>query len=160
LSTGKVEKNELRCYAQLSGCDFVFYDKFVKICQQRGISPSRAAVEAGLSKSTVTKWKTTPDAEPTGTAIKKLTEYFGISVAELMGEVEKKPTLTKKDERDIAEQYGKLMDQLDNDCNLMFDGNPLSDEARESILNAMKLGLQAAKLKNKERFTPKKYRKG
>jgi hypothetical protein len=35
----------------------------------------------------------------------------------------------------------------------------MSDEARESIRSAMKLGLEAAKLKNKERFTPKKYRK-
>lgn len=36
----------------------------------------------------------------------------------------------------------------------------MSDEARESIRAAMKLGLEAAKVKNKERFTPKKYRKG
>ena len=33
------------------------------------------------------------------------------------------------------------------------------DEARESIRAAMKLGLEAAKVKNKERFTPKKFRK-
>ena len=69
----------------------MFYDKFVQICKSRGISPSRAATEAGLSKSTVTKWKTTPDAEPTGAAIKKITEYFGISIAELMGENTKAP---------------------------------------------------------------------
>ena len=69
----------------------MFYDKFVQVCKARGISPSRAAVEAGLSKSTVTKWKTTPDAEPTGTAIKKITGYFGITIAELMGETEKAP---------------------------------------------------------------------
>jgi len=72
----------------------VFYDKFAKICKSRGISPSRAAIEAGLSKSTVTKWKATPDAEPTGAAIKKLTEYFGITVAELMGENEKAPSVS------------------------------------------------------------------
>lgn len=70
----------------------MFYDKFVKICNSRGISPSKAAIEAGLSKSTVTKWKSTPDAEPTGAAIKKITEYFGITIAELMGETEKAPT--------------------------------------------------------------------
>ena len=71
----------------------MFYDRFVQICTERGITPSRAAVEAGLSKSTVSKWKATPDAEPTGTAIKKLTEYFGITIAELLGEeTEKAPT--------------------------------------------------------------------
>ncbi len=42
----------------------------------------------------------------------------------------------------------------------MSDSYPMSDEARESILAAMKLGLEAAKIKNKETYTPKKYRKG
>ena len=52
------------------------------------------------------------------------------------------------------------MAQLDSSGDMMFDGDPISDEARESIRAAMKLGLEAAKVKNKERFTPKKYRKG
>lgn len=57
------------------------------------MSPSRAAIEAGLSKSTVSKWKNTPDAEPTGAAIKKLCDYFNITVAELLvEETEKAPT--------------------------------------------------------------------
>lgn len=73
-----------------AGVFFVFYDRFVQLCEQNGVSPSRAAIEAGLSKSTVTKWKTTPDSEPTGTAIKKLSEYFGISISELLGEDTKK----------------------------------------------------------------------
>lgn len=94
MSICKVENSELCRYKQILGCDFVFYDQFVKICKAKGVSPSRAAIEAGLSKSTVTKWKATPDAEPTGAAIKKLTEYFGITVAELMGEKEKAPTVS------------------------------------------------------------------
>lgn len=51
------------------------------------------------------------------------------------------------------------MNDLENSGTLMFDGDPMSDEARESMRAAIKLGLEAAKLKNKERFTPKKYRK-
>ena len=66
----------------------MFYDRFVMLCESRGVSPSRAAIDAGLSKSTVTKWKRSPDARPTGNVIDKLTRYFGISVAELLGEEE------------------------------------------------------------------------
>ena len=40
----------------------------------------------------------------------------------------------------------------------MFDGEPLSPEATESILAAMKLGLEVAKQKNKEKYTPDKYK--
>lgn len=70
----------------------MFYDRFVQLCAARNISPSRAAIEAGLSKSTVTKWKTSPDSRPTGAAIDKLTEYFGITISELLGEeTEKAP---------------------------------------------------------------------
>jgi len=74
-------------------------------------------------------------------------------------ETEKAPILTKKDERDIARDLETIMSELENSESLMFDGSPLSDEAKESILAAMKLGLEAAKVKNKERFTPKKFRK-
>lgn len=66
------------------GDDFVFYDKFVQLCVQKGVTPSRAAIEAGLSKSTVTKWKNNEDAEPSGTVIKKLSQYFNISYAEVL----------------------------------------------------------------------------
>ena len=82
----------------------MFYDKFVKICNARGISPSRAAIEAGLSKSTVTKWKTTPSAEPTGSALRKLSEYFGISISELLaGETKKTPTVSGERTVDLSE---------------------------------------------------------
>ena len=96
MSTPKVENSELYRYAQILGCDFVFYDKFIQICNDRGVSPSRAATEAGLSKSTVTKWKNTPDSEPTGAALKKLSDYFCVSIAELLGEKaqKEKPTVS------------------------------------------------------------------
>ena len=68
----------------------MFYDRFVKICNDHGVSPSKAAIDAGLSKSTVSKWKATPDAQPTGAAIKKLSTYFSIPSSELLGEEEMK----------------------------------------------------------------------
>lgn len=96
----------------------MFYDKFVQICKSRGVSPSRAAIEAGLSKSTVTKWKTTPDAEPTGAAIKKITEYFGITIAELMGEENKKAP-TENGERSVSD--AELKFALWGDCEDVSD---------------------------------------
>ena len=128
MSTQKVENTELRRYAQFSGCDFVFYDKFVQICKSRGITPSRAAIEAGLSKSTVTKWKTTPDAEPTGAAIKKITEYFGITIAELMGENEKAPT--ENGERDILD---------DVDVAFYGDFKELNEDEKETVRDMVRL---------------------
>ena len=60
--------------------------------------------------------------------------------------------------RDIARELESMMAHLDIAGDLMFDGDPMSDEARRSIRSALQLGLEAAKLKNKEVYTPKKYR--
>lgn len=73
-------------------------------------------------------------------------------------EQETPPALTKKDERDIEKILAAARSQLENQEGLMFDGDPASPEAIESILAAMELGLQAAKQRNKEKYTPKKYR--
>lgn len=62
----------------------MFYDRYVELCREKGVSPSRAAIEAGLSKSTVTKWKNDPNGKPTGNIIDKLTKYFGVSIAMLL----------------------------------------------------------------------------
>ena len=69
------------------------------------------------------------------------------------------PALTPRDNRDIARDMAAIEASLESGEGLMFNGEPLSPEAKESLLAAMRLGLEAAKLKNKERFTPKKYRK-
>ena len=93
--------------------------------------------------------------------ISKIASFFGVPVDFLLGNDEKEntPTLNKKDERDIAKDLERLRTNLESGEGLMFDGDPLSDEAKESILAAMEIGLKMAKAKNKEKYTPKKYRK-
>jgi transcriptional regulator with XRE-family HTH domain len=49
---------------------------------------SAAAMEAGLSKSLVTKWKTNKVDVPSPDVLKKLSAYFGMPVSELLGEDE------------------------------------------------------------------------
>lgn len=135
-----------------------FMTDMLSCAKKKNLTPSKAAEEIGLNKASVTNWKKngyTPRAD----VLQRLADYFGVSVSFLLGSDEKAPALTEKDERDIAKDLERIMAQLDEGGDLMFDGDPMSDEARESIRAAMKLGLEAAKLKNKERFTPKKYRK-
>lgn len=138
----------------------MFYDRFVYLCQQRGVTPTRAALDAGISKSLVSKWKVNNAKDPSPDILRRLAKYFGISIAELLGDAQTPAALNERDRRDIARSLESLMAQLDSSNDLMFDGDPMSDEARESIRAAMRLGLEAAKVKNKERFTPNKYKKG
>lgn len=128
-----------------------------EIRRQRGITMKQLGEVVDLAESTISQYET-GKREPDNETLLKISEYFGVTVGYLLGAEEKTPALTEKDERDIAKTLENLMAQLDNGGDLMFDGDPMSDEARESIKAAMRLGLEAAKLKNKERFTPKKYR--
>lgn len=72
---------------------------------------------------------------------------------------EKEPELSARDEKDIAKILEQTKEQLLSQEGLMFDGDPASPEAINSILDAMQIGMEMAKKKNKEKYTPKKYKK-
>ena len=139
----------------------MFYDIYCDLCKQNGKTPSGVAKDIGFNRATVTTWKNTGNA-PKGELLLKIANYFGVTIDYLLGsekDIKNTPVLTKKDERDIARDLEKMRQSLESGEALMFDGNPMSPEARESILAAMKLGLEAAKVMNKATYTPKKYRK-
>ena len=107
----------------------MFYDRFVQLCTARNISPSKAAMEAGLSKSTVTKWKSSPDSKPTGAAIDKLSAYFGITISELLGEqTEKAPAEAGK--RDILDEV---------DVAFYGDFKELNEDEKETVRDMVRL---------------------
>lgn len=67
----------------------MFYGKYRELCALKGVSPSTAAVRAGISKSTVSVWKSKfdqgIDVDPDQQTIDKICAYFEISEAELRG---------------------------------------------------------------------------
>lgn len=81
----------------------MFYDLFYNLCINKGVSPSKACLDMGLSRSLAAKWKNT-SATPSADVMSKIADYFGVTTDYLLGKekTEKKPTLTKKDEREIG----------------------------------------------------------
>ncbi|MBU5625690.1 helix-turn-helix transcriptional regulator [Oscillibacter sp. MSJ-2] len=62
----------------------MFYDQFYSQCEIRGITPTQVARDIGIRQSTVSMWKkqgTTPKYD----TLKKLAEYFGVTVDYLLG---------------------------------------------------------------------------
>ena len=64
----------------------MFYENYIALCQARGESPSKAAQNAGLSKTAVTGWKQNPNALPSPSVLQKLCNYFCVSQEALLGE--------------------------------------------------------------------------
>lgn len=72
-----------------------FYQQFIKLCNATGISPSRAALNAGLSKTSVNGWKR--GQTPTDKNIAKLAEVFNVPVSYFDEKEEKLPVDTDKE---------------------------------------------------------------
>lgn len=136
------------------------YEIFEQLLQKYGVSAYKVSKATGVTQSTLSDWKrgrSTPKSEN----MKKMADYFGVSIDYLMTgkeESQKEPQLKPKDEKDIKNILANTEQLLKQD-GLMFDGNPASPEAIESILSAMQIGMEMAKKKNKEKYTPKKYKK-
>lgn len=61
----------------------MFYDRFRQLCEGKGVTCNKAALEIGLSNATPTKWRKT-GAIPTGETLERIAKYFGVSVDELL----------------------------------------------------------------------------
>lgn len=69
-----------------------FYENYLHLCEKAGKTPSGAALEMGLSKPTVNRWK--KGGGLTDATALKVAAYFGVTVAELKGEEQKEKPST------------------------------------------------------------------
>lgn len=113
--------------------------------------------DLGFNKSAVSTW-CNGTRLPRMDKVDALAKYFRINHSDLIEEKDDL-ALTKKDTRDIEKILDQTRKQLTSQEGLMFEGEPASPEAVDSILAAMQVGMEMAKLKNKEKYTPKKYKK-
>ena len=89
--------------------------------------------------------------------VAKFADFFGVTTDYLLGR-EKEIELTKKDKIEIDEYLDKFESELLTQSGLMFDGEPLTQESREKLISAMRIGAEMAKKEAKEKYTPNKYR--
>lgn len=110
----------------------MFFDKYAQLCKKKGISPSAAAMEAGLSKSLVTKWKSNKVEVPSPDVLKKLSNYFGIPVSELLGE------------KDIKKEQTTEIDSLPDKRKALIEfAMSVPEDKAEMILRVMKSIVEA-----------------
>ena len=85
----------------------MFFDNFVRLCEQKGVKPSRALTDAGVPKSAYSYWRTEAgagnDAKPTNQNAVKLAQYFDVTVDYLLtGEQKENPPQQPQSEVDAA----------------------------------------------------------
>ena len=68
------------------GMLLAFYERFEWLCEEKGVTPTQAARDAGIRQSVVSMWKKR-GSTPSGKTLNKLAEYFEVSTDYLLGKV-------------------------------------------------------------------------
>ena len=137
-----------------------FTDNLNRLLQERGITQAELATYMEVSNTTVNNWVKGYKV-PRMDKVDKLCSFFKIKRSELLEQPpasDDLPDLTQKDEREIMHMMDEMKEKLMQEEGLMFDGQPASPESIQSILDAMQIGMEMAKKRNKAKYTPKKYR--
>ena len=87
----------------------MFFNTFLALCEKKNISPTRVALDIGLSKAAVTRWKQT-ESTPNSDVLVKLADYFGCSTDYLLGR-SFSPSELSQEALELASRW----DKLDND---------------------------------------------
>ena len=111
---------------------------------------------ACLSQGSIRNWdKTSPGVDK----VQKVAEYFNVSMDYLTGRTEKPYyTLTEKEKLDIGQEVDRLLDGMATDAEVNFYGEPMTDEGKAALKAAIQMAMELNKQKDKQHFTPKKYR--
>ncbi len=106
----------------------IFYERYNKICRQKGTSPSKVATEAGLNKATVTYWKsgTVPKAD----AVVNIAKLLNTSTDYLLG-----LTDTEIQENNLTPTEQELL--------LLF--NTVPEEKKEQVLDLFRTQISLIK---------------
>lgn len=109
----------------------MFYDLYCALCDSKGVSPTRAALDIGISKSLPTSWKNS-GTKPKSEILNKIAVYFNVSVDYLLGN-EKSAQAAEGVDAEPSE-YEKRMKALNDKIALLSDSKRA---VLESLLDAM-----------------------
>lgn len=134
-------------------------DKVKELRKQNNITQQELAKAINLSQSTIGMMEKGKQGASRKTLL-KLADFFGVTVDFLLSETEEQTdknfNLSIKEQEKIDKEAQKILDEM----SLAFSKNKetLSEEDYFAIENALKTTLETIKIKNKKKFTPKKYR--
>ena len=78
----------------------MFWNNYVRLCEEKGLKPNPAAREMGFASASVTKWKN--GTIPRGNALQKIADYFGVTVNDLLTDTPAPSKLHREEGEKIA----------------------------------------------------------
>ena len=114
----------------------MFWDTYKKLCDEKKIAPTAAGVAIGVTNAAVSKWK--KGAVPNGVTLQKIADYFGVSVAYLLGEDE---TSLREEAEQNREKILRLTESAEESLMQMFLLRIMTstDDQRDTLRNLFSL---------------------
>ncbi|WP_206460388.1 helix-turn-helix domain-containing protein [Anaerovorax sp. IOR16] len=112
----------------------------------------------GTTEGVVSAWKKR-GTDPKAIYVKKIAEFLEVSEDYLLTGKENTRTISGKEKIDIAKEVSLLLDGLNADNSLMFDGEEIDDTTRVLLEKSLQSTLETARIIAKEKYTPKKFKK-
>ena len=102
----------------------------MRICDERGVRPTRVILDLGLSRGNLARWKS--GVEPKLPILRKMADYFGVSLSELTGEALDSGEITpeKPGERSELTEY---LDQLRERPEMRMLFSVAKDASKEDV---------------------------
>ena len=95
----------------------MFKQSFIRLCNDKGVSPSAACAAIGLSNATFSCW--TDESIPRKATLMKIADYFGTTVSYLTGVVDDPDPIAlidpSKKEPPMLERLNKVMKDMTAD---------------------------------------------
>ncbi|WP_028983278.1 helix-turn-helix domain-containing protein [Sporolactobacillus terrae] len=135
-------------------------DRIKKIRKDNHLTQSEFGKKLHVSPQVVSNWERAYTI-PGGTDLENIAKIFSVNPIEFNTVNESETpyySLNKKDEKDIAKDMENLVSELNGDSALAFDGEPMDEETKRLVAQAIESNLRMAKQIAKKKFTPKKYR--
>lgn len=104
-------------------------NRIKELANQKGLSLPNLESELDFGSGTIVKWdKSTPNVDK----LQKVANYFGVTIDYLMTGEEPDDRYAQyptQEERDIARKLDKIIDDINNDKNLCYDGEKIDDKS-------------------------------
>ncbi|MGY3717014.1 helix-turn-helix domain-containing protein [Sutcliffiella cohnii] len=132
-------------------------DNLLKIRKRKNYTQQRVADYLGITRPAYTAYEK-GNRQPDYETLKKLSALYDVTIDYLLGNETSTPIdEIEKEEKDIAKRMEQIRKDLSSEDGLLFNGEPMSDEAVESFLEAMEYAVRQTQRINKK-YIPKKYR--
>lgn len=136
-------------------------EKIKAVRKKNGLTQAMLAEKANMSRSYLA------DVErdrynPSVDTLKAIADALNIPVTQLLEDeqsIHNPNALSPKEERDIAKDLEKMVNDLHSSESLGFYGEALDEESKELLRISLENTLRLAKQMAKQKFTPKKHRK-